>query len=100
MVDNRGGGVHLLRGESSSRGPRVSRRLPTSPLVGILILMFIATALSPFLSTHAAGFGVRAPEANQLGTGSNLNVSTGQSGAQSFLATATYRLPRGTPRPR
>jgi len=70
----------------------VSRRLPTSPLVGILILMFIATALSPFLSTHAAGFGERPYESNQVVTGSNLNVYTGQSVAQSFVATEMYRL--------
>ena len=70
----------------------MSRRLPTSPLVGILILMFIATALSPFLSTHAAGFGERPYESNQVVTGSNLNVYTGQSVAQSFVATEMYRL--------
>src|SRR3989442_3961674 len=92
MVDSRGGGVHLLRGESSSRGPRVSRRLPTSPLVGILILMFIATALSPFLSTHAAGFGEPPYESNQVVTGTNFNVYTWQSVAQSFVATEMYRL--------
>jgi len=70
----------------------VSRRLPTSPLVGILILVFLATALSPFLATPAAGFGERPYESNQVVTASNLNVYTGQSVAQSFVATEMYRL--------
>ena len=70
----------------------MSRRLPTSPLVGILILVFLATALSPFLATPAAGFGERPYESNQVVTASNLNVYTGQSVAQSFVATEMYRL--------
>jgi len=71
----------------------VSRRLPTSPLVGILILVFLATALSPFLATPAAGFGERPYESNQVINGTNnLLVYSGESVAQSFVATDTYRL--------
>src|SRR5437867_10289137 len=49
-------------------------------------------ALSPFLATPAAGFGERPYESNQVVTASNLNVYTGQSVAQSFVATEMYRL--------
>jgi uncharacterized repeat protein (TIGR01451 family) len=61
--------------------------------VGILIFVFVATALSPFLATPAAGFGERPYEWNQVINGTNnLDVYSGESVAQSFIATDAYRL--------
>jgi len=71
----------------------VSRRLPTSPLAGILVLVFLASSLLTAFSTPAGAFGERVYESNTVINGNtNFNVYSGQSVAQSFLATATYRL--------
>ncbi len=70
----------------------MSRRLPTSALLGILILVFLAGTLSPFVTMPATAFGEQPYEANQVVTPSNLNVYTSESVAQSFVATEMYRL--------
>ncbi|MGI0149225.1 MAG: choice-of-anchor R domain-containing protein, partial [Thermoplasmata archaeon] len=71
----------------------MSRRLPTSPLAGILVLVFLASSVLGFLSTPAAAFGERVYESNTTINGNtHFNVFSGQSVAQSFLATGTYRL--------
>ena len=71
----------------------MSRRLPTSPLVRILLLLILGGCLAPLLGTPVAAFGERAYESNQVIAGTNnLDVFSGESVAQSFVATDTYRL--------
>ena len=71
----------------------MSRRLPTSPLVRILLLLFLGTSLTPFLAVPAAAFGERPFEWNQTINGTNhLDVYSSESVAQSFVATDAYRL--------
>ncbi len=49
----------------------MSRRLPTSPRVGILLLLFPGTSRTPFLAVPAAAFGERPFEWNQTINGTN-----------------------------
>jgi len=71
----------------------VSRRLPTSPLAGILVLVFLASSLLTAFSTPAVAFGERVYESNTVTNGNtNFDVYSAQSVAQSFLASGTYRL--------
>ncbi len=71
----------------------MSRRLPTSSLAAVFLLVFAGAALVPFLATPAAAFGEQPYESNTVIAGTNhLNVYSGQSVAQSFMATASYRL--------
>jgi len=71
----------------------VSRRLPTSPLAVTFFLLFVVATLSPILATPASAFGERVYDSNTVLSGTNyLNVYSGQSVAQSFLASASYRL--------
>jgi len=71
----------------------VSGRQPTSPLVGVFILLLLGAVLAPFLSVPAAAFGERPFESNTVISGtSHITVSSSESVAQSFVATASYRL--------
>ena len=71
----------------------MSRRLPTSPVVGFLLLLFGGLALSPLVSHPAAAFGEHPFESNQVINGTvHQLVHSGQTVAQSFLATASYQL--------
>jgi len=71
----------------------VSRRLPPSPLGVTFVLLLAATALVPFLGPPAAAFGERPFDSNTVISGTNnLLVYSSQSVAQSFLASASYRL--------
>src|SRR2546425_2788497 len=93
MVDNRGGGVHLMTGgRRNSWGPRVSRRLPTSPAV-VLLFLLAGAALAPLLAPPAAGFGERPFDSNQVINGTNhFDVYGGETVAQSFTPTVSYDL--------
>jgi uncharacterized repeat protein (TIGR01451 family) len=71
----------------------VSRRQPTSRQVGLFVLVLLAAALTPFLDAPAAAFGERVYESNTVISGtSHFTVSSSESVAQSFVATASYRL--------
>ena len=71
----------------------MSRRLPTSTLVGILLLLLLGVALTPFVSRPVAAFGEHPYEGNQVINGTvHQLVHSGESVAQSFLATASYQL--------
>jgi len=71
----------------------VSRRLPTSPLASVLVLVLLASGFLTLLTMPAAAFGEKPYESNTVIADSfHLNVYSGQSVAQSFLATASYRL--------
>ena len=71
----------------------MSRRLPASPLFGILLLLFAGALFSPFIVTPVAAFGERVYDANQVINAANhLNVYSGESVAQSFVASDAYRL--------
>ena len=70
----------------------MSRRLPASLLLGVLLL---GTGVS-LLVGPASGFGERTYESNPVISTSNLDVFSGQSVAQSFVATHTYGLLRVT----
>ena len=71
----------------------MSRRLPTSPLASVLVLVLLASGFLTLLTMPAAAFGEKPYESNTVIADSfHLNVYSGQSVAQSFLATASYRL--------
>ena len=71
----------------------MSRRLPPSPLAVTFVLLLAAVALVPFLGPPAAAFGERPFDSNTVISGTNnLLVYQSQSVAQSFLASASYRL--------
>lgn len=71
----------------------MSRRLPTSTLAGILVLLFAGATLVPFLGNPAAAFGERVFDSNTIISGtSRLNVYSLQSVAQSFVPTFSYQL--------
>ena len=71
----------------------MSRRLPPSPLAVTFVLLLAAVALVPLLSPSAAAFGERPFDSNTVISGTNnLQVYQSQSVAQSFLASASYRL--------
>lgn len=71
----------------------MSRRLPTSSLGSILVLLLAGTILVPFLGTPAAAFGERVFESNKVISGTNnLDVHSFQSVAQSFLPSMSYKL--------
>ncbi len=71
----------------------MSRRLPPSPLAVTFVLLLAAVALVPFLGPPAAAFGERSFDSNTVISGTNnLLVYQSQSVAQSFLASASYRL--------
>gem|GEM_PF-3104757 len=56
-------------------------------------LLFAGAILLPLVATPAAAFGERAYDANTVISGtSHFNVDSGDSAAQSFLASASYRL--------
>lgn len=77
----------------------MSHRPPTSPLVGFLLLLLAGVALSPFVSSQAAAFGEHPFESNQVIKGTTHQmVYSGQTFAQSFLATASYQLQNVTMR--
>jgi len=71
----------------------VSGRQPTSPLVGVFVLLLLGAVLAPLLAVPAAAFGERPFESNTVISGtSHITVSSSESVAQSFVATASYRL--------
>src|SRR5438552_5407550 len=79
--------------KGTTRGSSVSRHLPPSPLGVTFVLLLAATALVPFLGPPAAAFGERPFDSNTVISGTNnLLVYSSQSVAQSFLASASYRL--------
>ena len=70
----------------------MSRRLPTSPAVVLLVLL-AGAALAPLLAPPAAGFGERPFDSNQVINGTNhFDVYGGETVAQSFTPTASYDL--------
>jgi len=70
----------------------VSRRLPTSPLALVFVLL-AGAILVPLLAPGAEAFGERSYESNTVISGTNrLDVHAGQSVAQSFTSTQTYDL--------
>src|SRR5206468_8512362 len=80
-------------GKGTTRGSSVSRRLPPSPLAVTFVLLLAAVALVPLLGPSVAAFGERPFDSNTVISGTNnLLVYSSQSVAQSFLASASYRL--------
>lgn len=71
----------------------MSRRLPASLLLGVFLLVSLGPLL---LAGPAAAFGERTYESNPVVSTANLDVFSGQSVAQSFVATETYKLLRVT----
>src|SRR5207245_9285622 len=88
-----GGGLAVSRVRSRFWAPSVSGRQPTSPLVGVFILLLLGAVRAPLLAGRAAAFGERPFESNTVISGtSHITVSSSESVAQSFVATASYRL--------
>jgi hypothetical protein len=56
-------------------------------------VLLLGAALLPLLSTPAAAFGERVYESNTVISGTNhFPIDSSESAAQSFLASASYRL--------
>ena len=71
----------------------MSRRLSTSTLAGILVLLFAGATLAPFLAVPATAFGEHPFESNTVISGtSHLKVYFLDSVAQSFAPTLSYHL--------
>lgn len=68
----------------------MSRRLPTSTLAVLFVLL--AGAVAVLLAERAEAYGERWYDANQIINAANLDVYAGQSVAQSFVAMETYNV--------